>query len=386
MLIERFRKPRTATQPDHGIVYRSESEFSGWPFLGGLWRIGSGQIVSAFTRLPCAYGGEADVHHNNLTVSQGLVSIIRSDDDGLTWKPDSVQTVFDKAMTAEEIAARGEPDYASEPAVDLQSADTLVLSGGIPGLFVPSSKPWICLSADGGFTWRRPTLLDPESLGSLSGHASVSVRADGVGLIALTRVTPDGWTRRPLVYASVDGARTWNFLSFVTPEMDDGTAVSPREGSPRFGAHRYFYPRPLPLRDGRIICSMRSQRNPTGVLWTEIFESLDGGRTWSFLSRVNDWGAPGDIVEMADGRIVCVYGYRLATFGARARVSLDGGKTWESELVLRDDGGSWDLGYPRVMEVEPGRVMAVYYFNSKDDPVQLNGGVRHVARTIFTPD
>ena len=51
---------------------------------------------------------------------------------------------------------------------------------------------------------------------------------------------------------------------------------------------------------------------------------------------------------MRDGRIACVYGYRLPPFGLRARLSEDGGRTWGREIVLRDDGGSWDLGYPRV--------------------------------------
>jgi len=37
-------------------------------------------------------------------------------------------------------------------------------------------------------------------------------------------------------------------------------------------------------------------------------------------------------------------------------------------------------------EVEPGKIGALYYFNSKDDPVQVNGGVRHIARSIFTVD
>ena len=62
---------------------------------------------------------------------------------------------------------------------------------------------------------------------------------------------------------------------------------------------------------------------------------------------MNDWGAPGDLVRMRDGRIVCVYGYRLPPFGVRARFSEDDGRTWGRELILRDDGGSWDLGYPR---------------------------------------
>ena len=33
-----------------------------------------------------------------------------------------------------------------------------------------------------------------------------------------------------------------------------------------------------------------------------------------------------------------------------------------------------------------GKVMVVYYFNSRHDTVKADGGVRHIARTIFTPD
>jgi hypothetical protein len=86
---------------------------------------------------------------------------------------------------------------------------------------------------------------------------------------------------------------------------------------------------------------------------------------------------------MSDGRIVCVYGYRLRNYGIRAAVSDDGGATWGSELIVRDDGGSWDLGYPNAWEVAPGTVGCIYYFNSKDDPFQVTGGKRHIARSIF---
>ena len=89
---------------------------------------------------------------------------------------------------------------------------------------------------------------------------------------------------------------------------------------------------------------------------------------------------------MRDGRIVCVYGYRLPPFGVRARISEDDGRTWGREWILRDDGGSWDLGYPRVTEHATGKLLTVYYMNCRDDPVQMNGGVRHIAQTMFTPD
>jgi hypothetical protein len=202
----------------------------------------------------------------------------------------------------------------------------------------------------------------------------------------MTAVSQDGWKRRPVVYGSVDGGAYWTFMAVITPNADDGAADSNRDVGLRFGAHRYFYPRGIMLPDGRILLSVRCQRDPTSLLWTEMFESEDGGRTWHFLSRVNDWGAPGDLVRMQDGRIACVYGYRLPPYGVRVRLSEDDGKTWGREQVLRDDGGSWDLGYPRVVEHEPGKLLTVYYMNRKDDPIQMNGGVRHIAQTIFVPE
>ncbi len=84
--------------------------------------------------------------------------------------------------------------------------------------------------------------------------------------------------------------------------------------------------------------------------------------------------------------LVAVYGYRLPPYGVRAAVSEDEGQTWQPEIIVRDDGGSWDLGYPQAVESSRGKVMVAYYFNSRNDRIQADGGVRHIARTIFTPD
>jgi hypothetical protein len=82
--------------------------------------------------------------------------------------------------------------------------------------------------------------------------------------------------------------------------------------------------------------------------------------------------------------LLAVYGYRVPPYGVRARVSEDTGRTWGQEIVLRDDGGSRDLGYPRTVQLGGNRLMAVYYFNRADDRVQYDGGVRHIAGTIFS--
>ena len=59
------------------------------------------------------------------------------------------------------------------------------------------------------------------------------------------------------------------------------------------------------------------------------------------------------------------YGYRAQPFGIRARLSWDEGQTWDQEVILRDDGGSHDLGYPRTIQRPDGTLVTVYYFNDR---------------------
>ncbi|MER2535833.1 MAG: sialidase family protein [Rhizobiaceae bacterium] len=363
----------------HRIVYRDENAFGSHPFLGGLWRVANGDLVCAFMRADCTYES-GSVNHDRITMSRRQMCTIRSRDGGRSWDAASLQPIFE---TPEPAGEQVGPTSDESGDFDLSSADSIVAMGSSPALLIPEATPWMRLSTDGGVNWRRPIRIPTAQFASLSGHGGFARRQDGLWIAGLTAASADGRRRRPVLYGSCDG-RDWAFLSFITPAAFDDEVDAPPLVTPRFGAHRYMYPRPLPLRDGRLICSVRSQRDPVGTLWTEIFESEDMGRTFRFLSRVNDWGAPGDLVEMADGRLVCVYGYRRAPYGIRYRISEDGGRRWGREGILRQDGGSWDLGYPRVMEIEPGRLLAVYYMNLAGE-AQAGGGVRHVASSEFSP-
>jgi hypothetical protein len=383
-LAHRLQPPSRADRCDHGIVHRDERAFCGWPFYCGLWKTADGDVVAGFKKIQSAYASGGEISHTRLTVGQGKLVLVRSHDAGATWE-DGLQPVFDLADTAERLRRDHGESYAGAAPLDFLDPDVLVMAGALPALLKPDSRAWLRASSDGGRTWRPPILLPLDGLANLTGHGPPAVRADGMALLGLSTTSADGWTNRPLVYASPDGV-AWHFLSFVAPAVEGGSAASDRAGPVIFGAIRQFYTRLVVLRDGRVLASVRFQRDATGAMWTDVYESDDGARTWRFLSRVNDWGAPGDLCELRDGRIVCVYGYRLAPSGIRLRASDDGGRTWGRERILRDDGGSWDLGYPRAIETAPGRLLVVYYMNTRDDPVQMNGGVRHIARTIVELD
>lgn len=173
-----------------------------------------------------------------------------------------------------------------------------------------------------------------------------------------------------MIIASTDGAASWNFLGYVTPPL-----IYPPK----------ICPCPAILPDGRIVVALRNLWPDYRFHWTDIYISNDGGLTWAFLSRVNEWGAPASLSILKDGRLLCTYGYRAPPYGIRGKISADGGESWGREIILRDDGGSPDLGYPRTAVLSDGKVMAIYYFNKAGDVINCNGGVRHIVATIFEP-
>ena len=72
--------------------------------------------------------------------------------------------------------------------------------------------------------------------------------------------------------------------------------------------------------------------------------------------------------------MLVAYGYRFEGPGVRARVmSADCGVLEDSEeIVLRADGATWDLGYPDAALLTDGRILVVYYTNTRSDAPDIS--------------
>jgi hypothetical protein len=384
-VIRRYAAPRRLAGVDHAVVYRRENEMVGWPHVMGFWNMGDGELLQQVTAITTRYGDADDISHDNVgREGLGTKSVaLRSKDWGRTW--DGARPVVNMMNNADRGQAGARTIGDLQP-IDFLDPAVLVANSGT-AFGQPQGRAVVRVSRNRGRTWGPAIPVPMDAMTSLHGMNSVLIRPDGTAMIWLMEVDKAGWNRHPCVFALNPGGTNFHFLSFITPKEDPkGAADGDWTTTFRFGGHRWFYPRGYMLPSGRMLCVLRSQRDPRGIMWTEVHASDDGGRTWACLSRVNDFGSPGSLVRLPDGRLVMVYGYRLAPQGIRAAVSEDEGRSWGGELIIRDDGGSWDLGYPNAWVTDDGRVGVLYYFNSRDDKVQVNGGVRHIARSIFSVD
>lgn len=404
--VRRFGQSRQARNVEHAIVYRRENEFASHPYVRGFWETAAGHLICNFSVSTVDYRGDPNLlAHISLVQNTGgrRAVTVRSEDRGRTWRV----TNEDKNRSSNDVMAPrpgidGLPDgLAGIGPIDFRNKDVLVSNFNYQYMrqdplqkeFVaslakvndaPERQVFVRVSKDAGQSWSRSAMLPLDGLYSLAAVESATARPDGCCLLFLNGVTKQGQASRPLVYRSMDEGTNFRFLSWITPRDD-----------PMYGGVNQMYPRGLVLPSGRILGVLRVDRDWDGDMWTMLYKSDDGARTWQFLSRVTDFGAPSAPLLLKDGRLVMIYGSRLNPPGIRAVVSEDQGLTWSPEIVVRDDGGSWDVGYPRAWEASPGRIGVVYYYNTKDDPVQVKttarppwgaGGVRFIARSFFSVD
>lgn len=362
----------------HIKVAGEESTYCGWPWTGGgIYNFGDGELAVVFTEGPCRYEKPEHVDHGPLE-SRGRQVLRRSLDHGETWPKELEVVIRDNSIPFASLFPNGEIGPHPElkrPQIDMSQPDSMLCAwrwfAGDPRVG-PDGAVWyrkvVCFvlrSADKGHTWEVLPNLVPNAGGfMLYGGSNYVKRPNGTLLLATAADMPPSTDDRSVLYGSPDNGVTWHYISTVAcREETAGTA----------------YPCIRALADGRIICSVGFRGEDT---WTSVAYSADEGHTWTVPRRINRFGDQASLLLLSDARLVCVWGYRLRPYGIRGKVSTDLGETWSEEFVLRDDGGSEDLGYPVLAELDDGRLLAAYYFNVEDG-TNLFGGRRFIGGTFF---
>lgn len=121
----------------------------------------------------------------------------------------------------------------------------------------------------------------------------------------------------------------------------------------------------LRLRSGRLLSVIRNETRP-GSPYYQV-TSDDAGETWSrpAPTAIPGFRNPVSLVQLDDGRVLCIYGAREDPAGMYVVASEDDGETWDlaHRRILRDDQTNFDLGYPSSVLMPDGSVFATYYIN-----------------------
>ena len=111
---------------------------------------------------------------------------------------------------------------------------------------------------------------------------------------------------------------------------------------------------------------------------TVVARSTDGGKSFHPWQDSGFQGHPHFALRLPDNRVLLIYGYRHEPYGIRGRILDAECRNFETaeEIILRDDGGNGDIGYPWATMMADGRVLVTYYFNKSN-------GLRHIAGTVL---
>lgn len=341
----------------HVIVYKEPGMFGGWPANHGIWSWDN-EIVVGFLEgfFKKKIGGHA-IDDAKPSVSR----FARSLDGGETWQIEV-------------------PDFLDEAGRERPSTDC---PGGIDFTHPDFAMTLRMVSSQRGFshfyysmdrckTWHGPYNLPTFDRKGIAARTDYIVLDKHDLMAFLTASKENGAEGRVFCTRTRDGGKTWDFVSWIGPEPE-GYSIMPSTVRLRGVTHADH------LGPTTLFTAVRCRQGR--AYWLDTYLSEDSGATWRFVNRPTEGngGNPASMIQLADGRLAITYGYRLRPYGIRARLSSDNGQTWGDEIVLRDDGGNWDLGYPRTVQRPDGKLLTVYYFN--DHPLRE----RYIAATIWTP-
>jgi hypothetical protein len=335
----------------HVTVIKEKDRFGGWPANNGLWSWGD-EIVVGFT-----WGYFDDDKRGGHPIKGPSTKMqARSVDGGETW------TIEDPGFTDAEGTDLGEPTDCPG-GIDFTHPDF--------AFKFDTGAPKFHYSMDRCKTWNGPFNFPKFERTGVLARTDYIVNGKNDLFVFLTAPKDNGSEGWPYCARTQDGGKTWQHVGWIgeqPPANSYGYAIMPSTVRLENGAFLSI------IRRGGVF-------DGTKKWWIEAFLSPDDGMSWYMLegSKIDNAGNPAAMIKLADGRIAMTYGWRHRPYGIRVKVSSDEGQTWSPERVLRHDGDSWDIGYPRTCQRADGKVVTIYYF--KDDTSKE----RYIAATIWDP-
>jgi len=333
------------------VVFQEAGRFGGWPANSGMWAWGN-EILVGFS---LAYFKNVERGHAVDPDKPSVLRFARSVDGGETWKIEEPSFLTPEGKEREPGDSPGGFDFTHP---DAAVAFRMVSSR------VGYSRYYY--SSDRGRNWQGPYKLPTYDRTGIAARTDYIVNGKHDLMAFITAHKVNGREGRVFAVRTTDGGKNWNFVSWIGPEPN-GFSIMPSS---------------LRISKSRILTTLR--RKEGDQHWIDAWVTDDDGATWRFLNRPaastgGSVGNPPSLIQLKDGRLSLIYGYRSAPYGVRARLSSDKGGTWGDEMVLRNDGGCWDLGYVRSMQRRDGKIVAVYYFNDAANRE------RYIAATIWDP-
>jgi len=245
---------------------------------------------------------------------------------------------------------------------------------------------YVLKSKDGGSTWSEPIPVNVRPLKHGGCRLGCWEMPNGSILMGLYgRIRGYGEegefeSTRSALIRSDDGGDNWEYYS--TLGYDPAAILDFEE------------PALLRLKDGRMVCVMRTHSNPSSDAKNmAVVVSEDDGFSWTPPKWTNIWGFPAELSYLPDGRVLMIYGYRRPPYGVRGCISEDG-VNWDikNEFVIREGGVpgasaaqtmnrftglksgiDWHnpgvfqhIGYPSLVVLDSGKVLCLYHEWSED--------------------
>ena len=348
----------------HVDVYREPGRFGGWPANHGIWSWDN-EILVGFS---AGYYKDLGLERHAIDRDRPEHHLLaRSMDGGESWTIEDPSTKGSLIPAGDSLHGVAPPDQVEKPwmpspgGIDFSHPD-FAMTLRMTNVDVGPSRFYY--SMDRGHNWQGPFRLDIDNLG-IAARTDYIVNGSDDCMLFMTAAKPDGEEGRPFCARTVDGGKTWTFQSWIN-ESPEGFGIMP--STIRIGAEE-------------LLTAVRRRSGP--LRWIETYRSLDNGRSWKLDTKPAPnvgAGNPPSMIRLADGRVCLTYGHRAAPFGIRARISADNGRSWQPEIILRNDGGGRDLGYPRSAQRPDGKVVTVYYIHD----AALSD--RYIAATIWDPN